>query len=126
MDNITLAEVLRFLAILAGIALVLALIVLVWVFWRIKHINLPPNADFFTALRYTPFSVVLLIDLLDMSLDFLAAPFAWIILGKLGLAPLRGVSVIESFIPGTQVLPTMTIAWVIARVVRGTPRLPGM
>lgn len=126
MDNITLAEVVRFLAILAGIALVLALIMLVWVFWRIKHINLPPNADFFTALRHTPFSVVLLIDLLDMSLDFLAAPFAWIILGKLGLAPLRGVSVIESFIPGTQVLPTMTIAWVIARVVRGTPRLPGM
>lgn len=126
MDNITLAEVLRFLAILAGIALVLALILVVWVFWRIKHINLPPNADFFTALRHTPFSVVLLIDLLDMSLDFLGAPFAWIILGKLGLAPLRGVSVIESFIPGTQVLPTMTIAWVIARVVRGTPRLPGM
>ena len=126
MDNITLAEVLRFLLILAGIAFVLALIMLVWVFWRIKHINLPPNADFFTALRHTPFSVVLLIDLLDMSLDFLGAPFAWIILGKLGLAPLRGVSMIESFIPGTQVLPTMTIAWVIARVVRGTPRLPGM
>lgn len=126
MDNITLAEVVRFLAILAGIALVLALILLGWVFWRIKHINLPPNADFFTALRHTPFSVVLLIDLLDMSLDFLGAPFAWIILGKLGLAPLRGVSMIESFIPGTQVLPTMTIAWVIARVVRGTPRLPGM
>lgn len=126
MDNITLAEVLRFLAIVAGVALVLALILLAWVFWRIKHINLPPNADFFTALRHTPFSVVLLIDLLDLSLDFLAAPFAWIILGKLGLAPLRGVSVIESFIPGTQAIPLMTISWVVARVMRGNPRLPGM
>ncbi len=126
MDTIDFGEVLRVLAIIAGVALVLALILLGWVFWRIKHIKLPPNADFFTALRYTPFSVVLLIDLLDLSLDFLAAPFAWIILGKLGLAPLRGVSVIESFIPGTQAIPLMTISWVVARVVRNPPRLPGM
>jgi hypothetical protein len=117
-------DVLIFLAALAGVSLVLALIVLAWVLWRVRHINLPPGADFFTALRMTPLSVVILLDLLDLGLDFLSAPISWVILGKLGLAPLRGVTMIESLIPGTQVLPTMTLAWIIARVWKNAPRIP--
>jgi hypothetical protein len=56
--------------------------------------------------------------MLDLSLDFLSAPFSWVLLGYLGLKPLRGVTVMESLIPGTQFLPTMTVAWIIARWTR--------
>ena len=106
------------LACVAGTALVLALLVGIYVFTRIKRINLPPDADTLTALRMTPLSVVILLDLLDLGLDIFAAPFAWIILSKLGLGPLRGVTVAESLIPGTGAIPTMTVAWVLARVFR--------
>jgi hypothetical protein len=109
------------LACVAGTALLLALVVGVYVFTKIKRINLPPGADTLTALRMTPLSVVILLDLLDLGLDFFAAPFAWIILSKLGLGPLRGVTVAESLIPGTGAIPTMTVAWVLARVFRSEP-----
>jgi hypothetical protein len=122
--NIEPGEVLLYFGIFILIGLTLALLLLGWVFWRIRKIHLPYNADFFTALRHTPLSVVILLDLLDLTLDFLAAPFSWVLLGKLGLAPLRGVTVIESLIPGTQMLPTMTIAWVVARVWKNAPRIP--
>ena len=110
--------ILKTFGVLAAISLALAGIILIWVVQRVKRIHLPPEADFVTALLATPLPVVILLDLLDLSLDFLSAPFAWVILGRLGLMPLRGVTVVESLIPGTQVLPTMTIAWVAARLVR--------
>ena len=103
---------------IAGVGLVLSILLLLWVVWRIKKIHLPPDADPMTALRATPLVVVILLDLLDLSLDFLAAPFAWTILSYLGLKSLRGITVVESLIPGTQFLPTMTIAWFIARFSR--------
>jgi hypothetical protein len=117
-------KVIGILLIIIGVSLILALILLVYIFWRIRRINLPPGADFFTALRHTPLSVVIMLDLLDLSLDFLSAPFAWVILGRLGLQPLRAVSVIESLIPGTQALPTMTISWIVARLWKNAPRIP--
>ena len=103
-----------------AVGLVLSLALLVWVLWRIKRIDLPPNADFFTTLRATPLVVVLLLDALDLALDFLSAPIAWVILGRLGLQGLRGVTIVEDLIPGTQFIPTMTAAWVLARIL---PRL---
>ncbi len=108
---------------LAGGALVLAALLLVWIVWRVRRIDLPPNADFFTALRATPFVVVVALDLLDLSLDFLSAPVAWALLSYLGLKPLRGVTAVEGLLPGTQLLPTMTIAWIFARLM-GPDRLP--
>jgi hypothetical protein len=110
-------EVLRTLLWLMGSALVIAVLLLGWVIWRVRRINLPPDADFVTALRATPFVVVLVLDLLDFGLDFLSVPVAWVLLGRLGLAPLRGVTVLEELVPGTQFLPMMTAAWVIARLV---------
>jgi hypothetical protein len=110
------------LACVAGTALLLALVVGAYVFTRIRRINLPPDADTLTALRMTPLSVVILLDLLDLGLDFMSAPFAWIILTKLGLGPLRGVTVAESLIPGTGAIPTMTVAWVLARFFRQDAR----
>jgi hypothetical protein len=114
--------IIGFLA-LAGFGFVLALVLLAYVVWRVKRIRLPVDADFLTTLRATPFVVVVLLDLLDFSLDFLSAPFAWVLLGYLGLEKLRGVTVIESLLPGTQVLPTMTLAWIAARLIK-TERLP--
>lgn len=109
--------------IFVGASLLLALLVLAYVLWQVKRIRLPPDADLLMTLRATPLSVVILLDLLDLSLDFLSAPFAWVLLGYLGLQKLRGVTVVESLIPGTQFLPTMTAAWVIARLVK-IERLP--
>jgi hypothetical protein len=106
------------LLILIGLALTLALLLLLWIIWRVRRINLPPDADWVTAMRATPFVVVLVLDLLDFSLDFFSAPFAWILLSYLGLKPLRTVTTIESLIPGTQFLPTMTAAWIIARFMK--------
>jgi len=101
---------------IAGAGLGLALALLAWVLWRVRRIQLPEGAGFLTALRATPLIVVILLDLLDMSLDFLSAPIAWTLLGHLGLSPLRGVTVVESLIPGTQLIPTMTISWIFARL----------
>lgn len=117
-------DVLMTIGIVILIGLCLAILFAIWVVWRVRRINLPANAGFFEALRATPLSVVILLDLLDLSLDFLSAPFAWVILGRLGLEPLRAVSVVESFIPGTQAIPTMTISWIIARIWKNSPRIP--
>jgi hypothetical protein len=61
-----------------------------------------------------------MIDLLDFALDFLAAPISWIILDRLGLKALRGVSMLESLVPFTQAIPTMTIARNWVRLFPGT------
>jgi hypothetical protein len=104
---------------LAGFALVIglaaAVVLGVWVLLRVRQLRLPEGVDFLSALRLTPLSVVILLDLLDFSLDIFGAPVAWSLLSYLGLRPLRGVTVVESLIPGTQLLPTMTIAWLVAR-----------
>jgi hypothetical protein len=121
--QIDLRQVITGFLVVAGAGLMLALVLLAYVVWRVKRIRLPVDADLLTTLRATPLVVVVLLDLLDFSLDFLSAPFAWVLLGYLGLQKLRGVTVIESLIPGTQVLPTMTLAWIAARLIR-TERLP--
>ena len=107
-----------YFVIFIGIVFSISMVLLVWVLIAIKKINLPPDADFFVALRFTPLVVVVLIDLLDLSLDFLSAPVGWLILTRLGLGPLRGVSVVEGLVPGTQFIPTMTLAWFYARIKR--------
>ena len=101
---------------LAGVSLVLAVALSIWMLSRIKPIQLPENADWIVAMRMTPLVVVITLDLLDFALDFFSAPFSWFILGKLGLAPLRGATLVESLIPGTQAIPTMTLAWFVARL----------
>jgi hypothetical protein len=128
MQDIQWDNIFTIVGIILGITLLLSIILTVWVIRSIRRINLPPDADIITALKMTPLSVVVLIDLLDFTFDFLSAPISWVILGHLGLRPLRGVSVIESLIPFTQTIPTMTIAWVLVRVLklgdRNFPTLP--
>jgi hypothetical protein len=101
-----------------GVSLALALLLLIVVIRQVRKINVPPDASFQETLLLTPISVVLMIDLLDLGLDFLAAPIAWIILDRLGLKALRGVSAVEAVIPLTQAIPTMTLAWIGARVMK--------
>ena len=108
-------DLLVIIVVIFGLAIGLALLMLLWVIWRVGHIDLPEDADFFTTLRATPLSVVILLDLLDLALDFLSAPVAWVLLTKLGLKPLRAVTVVEGLLPGTHLLPTLTVCWVIAR-----------
>lgn len=115
---ITLTTIITVLLTMFGIGIVLSLLLLAWVLFRVKRANLAQNAGFITTLRQTPLSVVLLLDALDFALDFLSAPFAWVLLGYLGLKSLRTVTVIESFIPFSDVIPTMTIAWILVRLIK--------
>lgn len=119
LQEIDLSALIRILALAAGLGLGATFLAGVWVVGRVKKLQLPPQADLLTALRLTPFSVVLFLDLLDFSLDIFGAPVAWAALNYLGLRPLRGITVVESLIPGTQVLPTMTLVWLFARVTAG-------
>ena len=98
------------------LSLALAVVLIAVTYRRLKRIHIPPDADFVTTLRHVPLSLVLFLDLLDFGLDFFSVPIAWVLLSKLGLQSLRGVTVVEEIIPGTQLLPTMTAAWFAARL----------
>ncbi len=104
------------LLLIIGAGLATAAVLFLYVIWRIRRINLPEGANFVTALRATPFSVVLLLDLLDWGLDIFSAPITWFLLGHLGLAPLRGVAVIKDLIPFDNFIPVMTGSWLVVRV----------
>jgi hypothetical protein len=99
-----------------SVSLIVAAILLVIIAVQIRRIQVPPNAGFAETLLYTPFLVVLFLDVLDLALDFLSAPIAWIVLDRLGLKGLRGFATVESFIPFTQVIPTMTLSWIGVRL----------
>lgn len=101
---------------LIALGLLAAGVLAAWVLTRVRRLRIPAGADFMTALRATPLSVVILLDLLDFSLDIFAAPFAWALLSRLGLRPLRAVTMIEAVVPGTQLLPVMTACWLLARL----------
>ena len=95
---------------------VLAGLLFLLIIRQMKRLNIPPDATFVETLLLTPFPVVLFIDLLDLGLDFLAVPIVWVVLDRLGLRGLRGVAAVEAAIPGTQVLPTLTLAWLGVRL----------
>ena len=98
-----------------GTGILLSIILMIFVVWRIKKIEIPPGANFFEALRYTPLIIVITLDVLDFAFDFLSAPIGFTLLTFLGLNPLRGVAAIEAVIPGTQLIPLMTLAWIFVR-----------
>jgi hypothetical protein len=99
-----------------GAGLVLSLALLGVVIWRVRKIRLPQDADWITTMRMTPFVVVALLDLLDFSLDIFSVPITWPLLGYLGLKPIRNITVLEGIIPGTQLIPTLTLTWILARL----------
>ncbi len=81
-----------------------------------RHMRVPPNAGFFTTLRYVPLGLVILLDLLDFGLDFLAAPISWVILDRMNLNGLRDKAAVEALIPFTGAIPVFTIAWFATRM----------
>jgi hypothetical protein len=120
-------DVLKFLAVIALAALILAALVLAWAFRALRRVRVPPNADFFTAVRAVPLSLVIGLDLLDLGLDFLSAPIIWVILNRYGLQSLRNVATFEALIPITGPIPTLTLAWFAARTFNlGQPYDPNL
>lgn len=111
----TLRDILITFGFISLTALILSLLGLALLRHRLRRLRLPPNAGFFDTLRAVPFGLVVVLDLLDLSLDIFSAPISWAILSRLGLQGLRQVTLIESLIPGTQLIPTMTLAWLLAR-----------
>ncbi len=95
-----------------------AVLLLVNASQQIAHLEVPEGADFFETLQHIPITVPIALDLLDLAFDIFAAPISWFVLELLGLQSLQGVTVIEGLLPGTGFLPTMTIAWFIARTMR--------
>lgn len=103
-------------AVWMGVSLFLALILFLLVIRKMRRLKVPPGAGFGETLMYTPFTLVLFVDLLDWGLDVLAAPFTWVILDRLGLKALRNVSTVEALIPFTQPIPTLTVSWIWVRL----------
>lgn len=99
-----------------GVSLVLALLLFAFVVRKMRRLKVPPGAGYWETLHYTPFLLVLFIDLLDLGLDVLAAPFTWVILDRLGLNALRNVSTVEALIPFTQPIPMLTLSWAWVRL----------
>lgn len=109
------------LLVLATVCVAAAVLLLALTFRKLQRLQVPRDADLLTTLRAVPFGLVLALDLLDLGLDFLAAPLVWALLGRFGLQALRNVAAVEALIPFTQPVPTMTLAWVAARFFRRRP-----
>lgn len=107
------------------IGVVLGSLLIALVYRRLKRVNVPPNADFFTTIRAVPLALVIGLDLLDMALDIFATPIVWLILSKFKLQALRNVAAVEALVPFTQPVPTLTLAWIAARALNlGQPPRP--
>ena len=97
------------------IILILTYLILLVTIHKLRKIRVPRDADFFTAVRAVPFSLVVALDLLDLALDTFSAPLIWFILNRTGLQALRNVAAFEAFIPFTGAIPTLTLGWLAAR-----------
>jgi len=117
---------LRDLAIVFGVcaaaALTGAIGLLVVAARQIATIDIPRDADFFETLQSIPITVPLALDMLDFVFDSFSAPITWVILELLGLQSLQMITAFEGLIPGTQIIPTMTIAWIISRMIKDRRR----
>lgn len=122
-----LETILKFFAWIMLGALLLAVVVLAMAIRKLRRIRLPPDADFFTAIRAVPFSLVVGLDLLDLGLDVFSTPIIWFILNRTGLQSLRNVAAFEAFLPFTGPIPTLTLAWLAARYLNlGKPLDPNV
>jgi len=117
------------LAVVAATALVLAALLIGWALGQLrrKKLRVPPDADFFATVRAVPLPLLVGLDLLDLGLDVFSAPIIWFILNRLQLQKLRNVATIEALIPISAPIPTLTIAWLLARIFKlGLPKDPNV
>jgi hypothetical protein len=112
----SLRSVLTILLIVMGVSVIIACIGLAAMARGIRRLRIPPDADFFTTMRYIPLPLAILLDLLDFGLDIFSAPIMWIALDRMGLYNLRNKATIEALIPITNVIPTFTACWFAARL----------
>src|SRR5687767_1261253 len=92
--NSILIIILVMVALIAG-----AVALLVMAAQQIRDLDIPPEADFFETMQIIPITVPIALDMLDLALDFLSAPFSWILLEMLGLGSLKMITLVESVIP---------------------------
>src|SRR6476646_5577129 len=111
-----LRSILTVLLIAMGVSVVVACIGLVALARSIRRMHIPPDADFFTTMRYIPLLLAIMLDLLDFGLDIFSAPIMWVALDRMGLYNLRNKATIEALIPITNVIPTFTVCWFAARL----------
>ena len=114
----SLGAIFSWLIIVMGIALVVAVAGLRLIWSQITSLQVPAEAGFFATMHYIPLPMVILLDLLDFSLDIFAAPVSWVVLERLGLPALRNKAAIEALIPFTQPIPVFTVAWIAARLLK--------
>ena len=122
LDGITLQQIALVFGVCAAGALMAAVVLLISAAQQVSQINVPEDADFFETLQMIPITVPLALDLLDMVFDIFAAPISWIVLELLGLKALQTITVFEGVIPGTQLIPTMTASWIVARLMKDRRR----
>lgn len=111
-----LQTVLKVLGIIALVSVTLAAGILFVAIRKLRRIRVPKDADFFTAVRAVPLSLMVGLDLLDLGLDSFSTPIIWFILNRSGLQALRNVASFEALIPFSGPIPTMTLAWIAARL----------
>ncbi len=113
------ADALRELLITFGIVLVVATALglggLLLLHRRLRRLDVLPNAGLATTLRAVPLGLVIVLDLLDLGLDIFATPIVWLVLSRYRLHALRNAAALEAVIPLTQVVPTLTLAWLAVR-----------
>src|SRR6266545_1969736 len=109
-------RILTVLGLIMAACVVIAVIGLLALARGIRRMRIPPDADFFTTMRYIPLPLVIVLDLLDFGLDIFSAPIIWIALDRMGLYNLRNKATIEALIPITNVIPTFTVCWFAARL----------
>jgi hypothetical protein len=121
----SLRDVLVIVLALMGASIFVAIAGLLALARRIRRLDIPHDADFFTTMRHIPLALVVLLDLLDFGLDIFSAPIIWIALDRMGLPSLRNKATIEALIPFTNVIPTFTVCWFAARLLNlGVPLPP--
>jgi hypothetical protein len=122
-----LKTVLQVLGVVALVAVILATVVLLRAFRKLRQIRVPADADFFTTVRAVPLSLMVGLDLLDLGLDVASAPIIWVILKRFNLHALRNVASFEALVPFTGPIPTLTLAWFAARFLNlGKPYDPNV
>lgn len=122
----TIASAFVLILVILGVLVVALIVLLVMAVREMRSIEVPPDADFFETMRLIPITVPLALDLLDFIFDsvipvfggFLGAPISWLLLDTMGLKSLRAITAVESFIPATQLIPTLTAGWVLARTLK--------
>jgi hypothetical protein len=114
-SQIPLRDALVVFAICAAAAIAGAVALLFMAAQQVRDLNIPPDADFFEVMQVIPVTIPIALDLLDGALDVFSAPISWIILEMMGLGSLKMITLVESLIPGTQLIPTLTISWIIGR-----------